>query len=398
MANKRIDLRTYGRLACEDVEGETTVTSSCGDDEEDEEQRSGWSFLPTDMLRLILLRLFTGDRLAFGAVCRSWSLKFIGPTLTNLPPKDWPFFSSPSLMLPRINNSACKLFHSVYNEFYYLNMPELVDAEIHFSKYGWLLMSGDNQQKLFFFNPFTRAKMELPPVDPKFYILAMRLFSPPTAAEWSVVGIFDNRLKYSEIDSIENTGSYKLQIGVLSSESNRWTYYNFRDRRDFQASNGTLVLHRGYYCSLDVKGRLTMIDPRDMRWWVAPLKLNGSFRKVMLQNFLVEVDETLLAVFVTGDGRKVSVYGLRNCGGSKWERITDLGDNMLYVSRTTSFCEVAVNKSMANKIFFPKFYGDSGVFYSLATKSYHSYDGKFCSKHSYGLKDIDSGIWIQPNP
>ncbi|KAG8379118.1 hypothetical protein BUALT_Bualt07G0054800 [Buddleja alternifolia] len=132
----------------------------------------GWSDLPMELLSLILSRLLLmRDRHAFKAG----------------------------------SNHSWKLFHSVYNDFYYLDFPELIEAEIRFSKYGWLLMSRGNM--LFFFNPFTKVKMELPPAISPFVSVSFSL--PPTSKDCLVFGIHSTSSTHStDLDKSGNICIY----------------------------------------------------------------------------------------------------------------------------------------------------------------------------------------------
>ncbi|KAG8372823.1 hypothetical protein BUALT_Bualt12G0107100 [Buddleja alternifolia] len=80
----------------------------------------------------------------------------------------------------------------------------------------------------------------------------------------------------------------------------------------------------------------------------------------------------------------------------QWVLLKDLGDRAFFVSHAASFAVTAFSESMANKIYFNKFHGDSGVYYCLKTQKYHSFNGDFSSNKSYGLKELDFATWTIP--
>lgn len=108
----------------------------------------------------------------------------------------------------------------------------------------------------------------------------------------------------------------------------------------------------------------------------------------------------ILAVLVTHDDRKVNVFRLSPQSNKKrWELVDNLGDKVLFVSRTTSFAATAPRRSMANMIYFPKIDGDNNVvFCFLDTRRYHSCSGDYSSNNSYGFMDLNFATWIMSAP
>lgn len=107
-------------------------------------------------------------------------------------------------------------------------------------------------------------------------------------------------------------------------------------------------------------------------------------------------DGEIFAVIVSHVNTKISIYKL-NQSEKEWIPVNNLKDKMSFLSETVSFGAIAPRPQMSNKIYFPKFYGKSGVFYSLFTQKYHSYDGRFSGKEPYMVEDIATATWIQPN-
>ncbi|KAG8364307.1 hypothetical protein BUALT_Bualt19G0115100 [Buddleja alternifolia] len=108
---------------------------------------SDWADLPKELLDLILSNLYAEDRLTFGLVCRSWNS--VATTST--------YCHSPYLMFYHRREHRWKFFQ--YNGSSDKDFPQLYNAEIRCSKYGWLLVSRDDGS-LFFFDPFKEQGFE----------------------------------------------------------------------------------------------------------------------------------------------------------------------------------------------------------------------------------------------
>jgi hypothetical protein len=78
-----------------------------------------------------------------------------------------------------------------------------------------------------------------------------------------------------------------------------------------------------------------------------------------------------------------------------WIRVESLGNYMLYVSCSSSFSVKAKTPGMENKIYFPRFCGESMVFYSLETGKYHSIESKDVVDFYSSREKMYCG-WIEP--
>ncbi|KAI3464673.1 hypothetical protein Pfo_021336 [Paulownia fortunei] len=335
-----------------------------------------WADLPEELLSLILSNLFAKDRHTFNLVCRSWNAASAAS----------PYRHSHCLMFYQTSEHLWKFFQ--YNNFFYMDIPELDNAEILCSKYGWLLISRDDYT-LFFFDPFNKQKIELPTTSDYSYN-TITFFHPPTSPDCIIVGI------------AAKTWCEDVQIGVLKHGEVDWQSYTYRSK--FLVSLGAPVLHCGLLYFLDVKGNVATFNisgqGHESCWDVntrclTPRRLRNNIKQHFL--FKVKGEEALFAVFVGHDERKVNVYRLLE-PEMQWELVEDLGDKVLYLSHTSCFGYTARSKSMANKIYFPRFHGNSAVFYSLHTRRYHSFEGNYSSNNSSGLKRLDFATWITPAP
>ncbi|KAG8366725.1 hypothetical protein BUALT_Bualt17G0109200 [Buddleja alternifolia] len=336
-----------------------------------------WSDLPPDLLSVIASKIFFLAHCNFKLVCKSWNMTSPIPQPLPSSPVESPYFNSPCLMYSSWGNNSWKLFHSLYNQLYDLDCQELMDAEILFSKYGWLLMSRSDELDelitLFFFNPFTKQKIELPTTTSSF-ISACFTF-PPTSPDCTVVGIFSG----STICTID--------FGLLKIGEREWKSKSFKNDGYFIISSCPPLCCNGVYYCLDDKSReIYVFDPmEEYKWqWVRYNKYIET-----------KVEGDIWGVFIIEDERRVSVKKL-DSSQMCWIELETLGNKCLYVSSTGSFAETCIVDGMANIIYFNKFHGKSGVFYSLNSGMYHSVVGDFASKEGYRLAEVDFGTWIKP--
>ncbi|XP_027148049.1 F-box/kelch-repeat protein At1g57790-like [Coffea eugenioides] len=258
-------------------------------------------------------------------------------------------------------------------------MPGLEDAIIRSSNFGWLLMSRFDLS-LFFFNPFTKQKIELPPSGTAFR--AMCFTTPPTSPDCIVFGLSTFSDDY-------------VDIGTIERGKTDWHLEEYKNETRFRPSTHTPVFHKGSFYCIDLAGKVGIFYPNNSenKWTVLTRLTKRRCERVIRQNFLVAVDGELLAV-LNHDNRKVMVERLDRTNG-QWKPVQDLG-KILYVSHGACFAEDAKIKNVV--VYFPKFRDNIGAFYSTNTGKYHSVVGDFSTKTSYDLDEItEFGTWIMPN-
>ncbi|CAA0827380.1 Unknown protein [Striga hermonthica] len=354
--------------------------------------KNNWSDVPPEILSLILSQLFFKDRHNFKLVCRSWSS--VVPNAPQLPPPaNSRHLHSPCLIIPQSSTpSRWKIFHSLHNAFYYLDVPPQVEhAEIMFSKDGWLLMSARSDfSPMFFFNPLTWERFELPPTDEPFDSICFT--SPPTTDKCFVFGIF----------------VFGTEFGLIRLGDMQWEIGPF-NRGSIQPRICPPVFHCGVYHYLGSgapRSRdLVTFDP--MRTgparclpkpkWTPDGNEEDDDEDYEKDHelYLAEAQGEILAVFVYNAERKLSVKRW-DFGVSHWRRVQSLGGKCMYVSRNGSFVETRPCHGLENKIYLNKFFGESGVLYSMATGMYHSIEGGFASRDGYRLAcNFDFATWIK---
>ena len=78
--------------------------------------------------------------------------------------------------------------------------------------------------------------------------------------------------------------------------------------------------------------------------------------------------------------------------------LTNLGNNTLYINLRTCFLMEASSRGTRNKIYFPKMRGKECIFFSLATKKFHSYSNTYSSKIPLGIKEFRNSVWFELLP
>ncbi|KAG5529712.1 hypothetical protein RHGRI_030179 [Rhododendron griersonianum] len=162
---------------------------------------------------------------------------------------------------------------------------------------------------------------------------------------------------------------------IITRGEDMWTYQDMVSSLHFIISDASPVLYNGKLYCLGEAGNLGVLDLRNnigwTSWEVCSMPLSRSSCRKFRQSFVVKCDDGMLVVYVTHEDRRVLVEKWY-LPKMLWEDVESLGDKMVFVSHGASLLEDAVDKGMANKIYFPKFHGESGVYYSLDTEMYHS--------------------------
>ncbi|KAJ1407909.1 F-box protein [Sesbania bispinosa] len=269
------------------------------------------------------------------------------------------------------------------NYIYSMSLPEVflkpTDCEICSSKDGWLLIAVSTDFS-FFFNPFTKQAV-LYKYGPKTNRDARWIgFShPPTSPECTVV----------EFGKIGPCATMMAHISRLGEDE--WGRLHFEDC-NFPIYNISPVFHKRAFYYLSKKGKLGVIKVEENISWKELEKPHAPCTDY-LNSFLVECNGNLLSVFEGPFGKWVRVFKL-NESKMTWIKVKSLENHMLFVGNA-SFSAMANIPGMENKIYFPRFYGQSIVFYSLETNNYHTFeDDEVVNFHT--MREKLNCSWIEP--
>ncbi|OVA01300.1 Protein of unknown function DUF295 [Macleaya cordata] len=357
------------------------------------EKTGSWDIL-SDAILEIASHLHPVDHIHFRAVSRE--------NRSTIPAMNWRTAStniiqttslSPWLVFSEKDDHIYHFIDPMHNnEKYHMNLSEfLFDSKIRFSKGGWLLMSS-GKKTMFFFNPFTRERIQLPdfPGHYEYMFFGISFSSLPTESDCVVFAITE-------------WGENAVFIFFISRGDTSWRYRIVNNTR-FPSNgkcmefipwfNSPVFYNRVFYC-LDYDGKLGVFDLEDQFSWKVLAKPEGPCSSVY-QSFLVECEGKLLSVFLGHLGSRVLIYRL-DFSKMVWVKVKSLGKHLLLISHTSCLSAIAPKSRMENKIYFPRFHGEGILFYSLDTCRYHCLGSGHSRPDFYDTKEHLNCSWIEPN-
>eukprot|EP00257_Ricinus_communis_P011456 XP_002532555.2 uncharacterized protein LOC8279837 [Ricinus communis] len=290
--------------------------------------------------------------------------------------------SSPRLMFFEKDN-ICTFFEPKNSDKCYLHLPQqLAGCQICYSKDGWFMMS---RGKNFFycFNPLTGEILKFTDTTSvlELELICVGFSTSPTSSDCIAVTI-------SKLNNL-------IEIYFAFRGDTKWVLEQIDDDTDFTFGGNSPVFYNGVFYYLGEKGNLAILEIiDDMVTWEVLWDLKSP-RSHCHQNFLVECDGNLLSVFVGEFEGSVEVFRLSQ-SKMVWIRVENLGNYMVCVSRSSSFSSLAKAPGMENKIFFPRFYGENIVFYSLDTNKFHSFDRQKIPIEFYISREQLRCGWFEP--
>ncbi|XP_057951021.1 uncharacterized protein LOC131145857 [Malania oleifera] len=378
------DGRLAGKQAEVKLNNEIVKVEYASKKDEETDHAVNWSDLPFDMWSMVAKHLNLFDYLHFREVHKEFQLA--------APSMNWKTAShmlkdlilSPWLVFFKNDSRFCNFIDPAngYNTFK-KGLPELLlGAEVFFSRDGWLLMSKD-RQSMCLFNPMSGELIKYPEKLPLPFngICCSTL---PTSSDCLTIAIHgtERRAIFSYIRS--------------ESEEREWVDFEEINSTNFTSICNPVFMYDTFYF-LGVDGNLGVLDLNvDYGEWdvlAKPKRPCKSFR----YGYLADCDGEVLSVFVGHSGEWVEVFQL-DWPAMVWVKVESLGNYVLFVSRSSCVCAVARTPEMENKIYFPRFYGQSQnvVFYSLETKRFHCHGCEVSLENFYGTTEQTNCCWIEP--
>ncbi|KAJ4833621.1 hypothetical protein Tsubulata_040088, partial [Turnera subulata] len=204
---------------------------------------SRWTELPCELVSSIASQLGIVDLLSFRGVCKHWnSASFPASAQVESSSRREPWF------LIYGEGSQCRLLSEPGKE-YTINIPELDGAACLGSNTGWLLLLREGS--MYFFCPFSRARISLPEFPRLEFINCLASFSsPPTSTDCTVAVVCQN-------DSSE------VELFILNRGDVAWTKHEYAKKDFKKVVCGTY--HPGdkcFYFVDDDKGLITFSTVR----------------------------------------------------------------------------------------------------------------------------------------
>lgn len=218
-----------------------------------------------------------------------------------------------------------------------IDFPELKSqSECLASRFGWLLILSRETTSLFFFNPVTRSRIDLPYWN---HVFALATFSaPPTSPDCTVFAVKNNYCPPTAI------GIHTLTVGQKEAA---WTPHAYeKDPKTFADIVAAVCTgSKGLLYCVDIRGRVGMFDGGNKVWKVLPCK---GFNRVHVP-YMVEFGGQIYAA-------KKGAYGgieklerlILQKGKLVWVRAEDLGNVAVYLGPYGS-CVVPLHEQGTEK-------------------------------------------------
>ncbi|KAL3517499.1 hypothetical protein ACH5RR_020088 [Cinchona calisaya] len=191
-----------------------------------------WSDLPFELLSLIANRLAIIEFLGFRGVCKGWRCASSSASADI----ESAVGIKPSFLVYSERDKKCSLYYweddknhkdSLYYKdgedkkewkMYSINIPELENATCLASNQGWLLLF--EQGSMFFFCPFSRARIDLPQLPESEFSNPVAAFSAPPTSPECIISVA-NRLD-----------NWKVEVYLLNRGDSIWTKHERRCQAD----------------------------------------------------------------------------------------------------------------------------------------------------------------------
>ncbi|TXG65509.1 hypothetical protein EZV62_006784 [Acer yangbiense] len=360
-----------------------------------------WCNLPGNVVISIIERLCYVDQIYFRAVCKDWRSQIYGLVRysDNFP---WIFaaVSKEDAVSPKFVSISkqCYLYDPIYKQKYTIENQILDGAQIHASKFGWLLLSRNIKSTYLFsfYSPFTNKIIELPALHMeistgKIFWNAMATFSTaPTSSDCvlCVVSIEPPKqdiqpLYFEEFcvstccsgggktwnNVLLGTNGYKYDAWIsLIAHVNGVFYFIFNEMDSIRAVLGAF-------------------KPGLQEWKAYPCpRIRFCDMDCLIES---EDDENLLMLYYDNDDNETWHVLQFNEAEKNWCELENLGNRMLFMSDTSTSLQLAASEkeeeeedgegmgSFANSIhvayitYYPQL-GCSSLFYKTVPDNYHA--------------------------
>ncbi|CAL5357569.1 unnamed protein product [Camellia sinensis] len=206
-----------------------------------------WSDLPRDLLSPIANRLGLIELLGFRGACKDWkaaSSTASAKTESSSDHRPWFILYG--------ENSECILYDQLDKKKYTINVPELDGATCLASNQGWLLLSREGS--IFFFCPFSRARIELPSFPHSDLSGHNAALSAPPTSENCVVCV------------INRHDHLIVELNVLRRGEQTWTKVNYDCPENVLGVVTGTTYHEGTFYFLDNRSKLLTYAVKKKKW------------------------------------------------------------------------------------------------------------------------------------
>ncbi|GLU19675.1 hypothetical protein SLE2022_359110 [Rubroshorea leprosula] len=396
-----------------------------------------WEELPCDLIIAISQRLESYvDHVRLGAICSSWN-SAIPKNPTHL------FKQIPWLMLPFDDETqTSRGFYSILDDkVYHLEQSETRGKLFRGSCYGWLVIL-EMSPVLCLFNPLTKFKITLPPLDTfpdikrycpddkdKEYTIINCLHGVTT--QWSQAYMREVYIKKLVLSSPPHDDYLAIAIfgehrclAFCKRNDNKWTAAETCNRHGFE----DVIFYKDEIYALESYGELLISDTTSLPKFslieakiprlrnYTELNLVGSNNGLMMvERYYIyddeddEPDGDESDEVVHYKTSRFKIYLLKSKSGEemlKWSKITHLGDNVMFLGYNASVLipSVGVPKLKRNCIYYTDFQmecWEEDYFGGFDFGIFDLGDGRI---KEFGELNLNSEyvwtppLWVVPNP
>ncbi|CAA7018619.1 unnamed protein product [Microthlaspi erraticum] len=200
--------------------------------------------LPSCLIELIMSHLVLKDNIRASASCKSWREAGVSVRVVE---------KHPCLMcFPKDGSNLFEFRDPLQRKSYTMNLPELLNSTVCYSRDGWLLMHRWFENELFFFNPFSRELISLPKLQLRIDNL-LSFSCPPTLGDCVVLALdFDKH--------------YRGSMSTWHPGETEWKTTNFLTDFDRHKERSWLVyVNNLFYCTTE-DGNLYYCRPSSRIW------------------------------------------------------------------------------------------------------------------------------------
>lgn len=302
-----------------------------------EVEKPSFADLPLCLLEVIISQLLLKDNIRASAVCKTWREAGLYVRKVDKPP--WLMY------LPKRGN-LFELYDPLQQKMYTLNLPELAKSTVCYSRDGWLLMRKSTPNEMFFFNPFTRKRINVPKCVLSYDAIA---FSCAPTSGTCVLLAFKH-VQYG----VTTTSTCHPEATEWVTEDLHFTLHYGSDK--LKHSN-VIYAKRRFYC-LDGHGRLYHFEPSSREWGYTSTRyplcpyLHRYIYERKKKRIFLAVRKGVFFKMITCGGEKPIVYKLDYLD---WEEINSTTIDGLTIFASLYSAEMRLNLPwMRNSVYFPR--------------------------------------------
>ncbi|CAA0392885.1 unnamed protein product [Arabidopsis thaliana] len=293
--------------------------------------------LPSSLIEEIMLLLVLKDNLRASAACKSWYEAGVSVRVVD---------KHPWLMCFPKRGNLFEFRDPLHWKLHTLDLPELAESTVCYSRFGWLLMRKASSNDVFFFNPFSRDIISLPKCELDFQQIAFSC--PPTSDDCVLLAI---KFVSGEVK--------RVTVSTCNPGATKWIINDFPTFLRLFYMQSNLVYRRDRFYCFNAEGTLYSFEPSYREWsYICADKLRcpyvheNQYMWCGKAVFLVEKKGELFVMF-TCSNEKPMVYKLFSM---KWKELsrTTLDGMTFFVSFYNS--ELRNNLPwMRNNVYFSRF-------------------------------------------